>query len=289
MALDSVPPLDTSTNTSPYAIPERFWEIIRTYFIEHYNCHFTEEFPKHNVDRATIAWRILRRWPGGGGENVATARGPTHAKYVKAVEQGYVVEHTQQQQKIIYEYGIFGTSSAQVNEIAWDFENAILEAVGIIQGEIPGFQFSFDEQIGDTAYQWRQQEELMVRTLRFIALVPIRRKGLRKTIEYVKKTVLMGRMSAYKQLKRNTASSSLYIPLQSNQKLTNVFMISLYVTGGTKPLLQDVDYALKTDENQNLYIEWNSNGVNPAVGETFKVDYEFAPIVQTNVISKSSN
>jgi hypothetical protein len=273
--------LDSSGYVNPYQVPQIIWSLIQEQFSEKYGVEVTDMFPAERVERPTIAWRIYNRVPGGGKEGLTNAKGSNFRKIESRDENGRINLLYVQEQRVTYEFAVFGPTNQVAEDIAWDLELAILETVGELQQLIPGFHMFFLEQIGDTTLAWRRQDELCVRTLRFLCQFPVKRIQSEKTIDTISKNIAFGEYRDRKTVTRTSDSDVFYIPVNANQRVKAVLLVGLYDTSGeVKPLVQGTDYDVLIDENQVRYIKWLKHGVSPSVGESFRVDFLYAPLVR---------
>lgn len=275
-------PTQTQTSPSPYAVPKIIWSAVEQYFIDKYNVEVVEEFPQERVSKPTITWRILRRTPGGGSNGVANASGPNYRRTIRKSNDGNIYESYEQIFRVVYEYAIFGTSTAEVEDIAWDFESMVLSAIVALKTQIIGSNIRFIEQYGDHNYDWKHQDELMVRVLRYEAEIPIRRIVTQKQLDYIQVNAWVGVIPTNNTFTRTSTNAAFYIPCEGNQKVTQILRVYRFVGGDPShliPLRKDVDYCLKHDDNGILYMEWlDSVGATPALNEKFEVDFTLSQL-----------
>lgn len=281
--------IDTAGYLNPYQVPKLIWSLIQEHFEEKYRVEVTTSYPDKKVTKPSITWRIFSRVPGGGKDGQTNSKGMNFRKIEKRDEQGRVHTLYIQEQRVTYEFAVFAPSNEAVEEIAWDLELAILEVVGEMQTLVPGFHMVFQEQIGDSTLLWRRQDELNVRTLRFLAQVPVKRVNIETSLDTIIKNVGFGSVRNRKTVTRSTDSSSFYIPVAADQRVTNILLITLYDGNNLKPLVKDTDYKEKIDSNQVHYIEWLEHGISPAVGESFRVEYIYEPLVRDYYITENTS
>lgn len=289
MASNPIVPEDSKANISPYRIPKLIWSLVEEYFENKYKVAISDAYPTSRVERPTIVWRIFRRTPGGGKTGVAQARGASYKGVYDRDAEGNLAAIKQQHQKILLDFMVYGVNTQEVEDIAWDLENAVLETEGEIQKIFGGgFSLHFSEQIQDTSMSWRQQDDLVVRTVRFEVLFQINYSTTLIGLKSVVFTQLQGReLLTSQNFTRSSASTTFYIPVDSNKRVLSILVI--YIVDGTRrmPLQMKVDYNVLPDANGIYYIEWiDDYGRTPNVGDTFYVDYEIAPLVTTRTLSK---
>jgi len=266
---------DTQANISPYDIFKRLWAYLEPYFEAKWKIQLTQQFPRITVDGPVIAWRILRRTPGKGNNKVVHGKGANFTKFVKS-EDGVIYENYSQFQTIIFEAVIVCISAVECDEIAWAFENALIQASGLVQRDIDGFSLTFMEQIGDTNMSWRTQDDLVVRTCRFEAVVPITYTKLTPEINRVDKYDTSGYTTLTQTYRRTTDSTTFYIPSTAG-RVVKIHQLALFDSVNQyTPLLDKVDYLIKEDENKIAFIEWITDGRNPEVGEDFQIRFDIA-------------
>jgi hypothetical protein len=267
---------DTQASLSPYSVGKILWNFVEPYFVQNYEIQVTEQYPQSRLEAPTITWRTLRRTPGRGANKVVTGKGANFSRFLKAAD-GLVYEIYAQVQTIILEYAIFGTSSTEVDTIAWDFENAIQQAAGQVQLLHEGFTLTFMEQIGDTNMDWRSQDDLNVRTCRFECSVPIMYTRTTPELVRIEKYDIAGYNTLRTTVTRDSDSTTYSITAPASGRVVRIHEVSLFESDGTfTPLLEKVDYLIKKDGNQVAYIEWITQGKKPEVGADFSVRYDIA-------------
>jgi hypothetical protein len=278
---------DSQSDVNPAHIPKMIWMYLEPYFTKTYDLNYVDAFPDKAVDRPTITWRMFHCKPGGGERGVMHSRGPTFSGTKKITPEGSVIEEYRQQFMVTYEFAVFGTSNAQVDDIAWDLHNGVLQTVGLMQEQLTGFTCSFLEQIGDSTLLWRAQDELMIRTLRFICTVPVRYSRVLPQLRFFHKTIQSGRMFVQgSRVTRTDSDPIYYVPVDEDKKVVGIVAIFLMTTSNLQPLLQGTDYQVLKDEDNEVYIRWEDDyGKVPAVGEDFRVDYEVSQIITSSDVN----
>lgn len=287
MATAQITPEDAQANINPYKVPAMIWDLISTYFVSKYKIKVSDLDPQTPVDGVTVVWRVFRRTPGRVGSSIH-GKGPNFTGYRTKDEDGNLVSVFTQTQTVLIEYMVYGTSTDEVESVAWDLENAVLETEGEIQKVLGGFQISFDQQTIDTSLSWRQQDDLVIRTVRFEALIQVKYLKSSPSLRSVYLTKIFGRLRLDQQrFTRDTSNTKFYIPVDDDQTVLSVLQV--YAISGTtrKPLIMKTDYYVDAD-SEGVYLEWiDDYGVTPGVGEDFIVDYEIAPLVITTPLTTS--
>lgn len=279
----------TLTNVAPHEVPQRMWSLLETYFEGKYKVQVSDTFPWEPVSQPTIVWRILKRKPGGGKEGILQSRGPSYSHKRGTDGSGLVHEIHTQTFKVTYEFSIFAPSGAEADKFAWDLEQALWQLIGRIQEALPGFAMSFSEQLGESSMALAKQESILVRTLRYEAVVPVRYEELIPELRQVEVYMKVGGiLKENVRFIRETSSTRFDIPVEDGDALKLVYRIILDPGTGLKPLVEGTDYKIRTDpETGILYIEWLEDfGLVPAVGESFLVNYELTPIVAIRNITR---
>ena len=266
------------TNISPYEVPKRIWGLIEKYFEANYKIQVAKVRPTARVETATICWRTQHRRPGAGKEGILNARGPSFSHTRGTDPTGLVHEVQTQHHTVIYEFSVFGTSNDEADRIAWDLECALLQVTGLIQEIVPGFNWSFDQQLGDTDLSWKGQDDLMVRTIRWEAVVPVRYLDLIPELKRVEMVVSVNstQKRAVKFTRTSTDTTRFDIPVNSGEKVLRINRIILGEGRQAKLLSQDTDWVETLDPTTRLlYVEWKDEyGLTPTMGQTFLVDFE---------------
>lgn len=273
---------DTQSNTNPYDFFNEVYKLVEPYFVNKYNLKVLQQFPTTTCDGPSITWRILSRVPGGGKSGHLQATGPSYSHPRSNDEFGQFTEIYTQHHKIIYEFALFSTSNAEVNELAWDWEQALLNVIGPLQIKFPGLTMAFDSQYSDGALSWRTQDELMMRTLRFQVVLPIRYKHILKELRTVIiNPIIHSKGSTTGRVVRQAGDNNLYfisnapsgclaysISVVQRQKISELDPVML--TAG-------VDYRIRRRKDRSVYVEWIPEGAPPSVGDAFCIYYTYGP------------
>ena len=281
---------DSKVDVNPYEITDLIWDLISPYFVSKYKVDYRESYPSKEVTRATIVSLINKRTPGREGSKIH-GKGENFLKFLQTTTDGFVQEVYVQQQEIFLEYIVFSTSTAEVKRIAWDLEQAILETVGVLQAKIEGFQLHFEQQMQDSSMLLRQQDEMIKRSIKFRALLPIKYVRLVPELRFIEVLDSWGSISISSSgLSRDSSEKNYYIPVQTGQRVNaikNVFLKSDTYPFEWEPLILNTDYYVKRDSDHIRYIQWNDTyGRVPLVGQEFKVFYEITQIMKSSSIKK---
>jgi hypothetical protein len=279
----STPPIDSRADINPNLLGQYVYEYIGPYFKQKYGLQYVEQYPKERVTTPSITWRVYKRVPGGGKHGVAQARGASFSRTNSTDEYGNVIEDHKQQHQIVMEYAIFGTSSDEVDNIAWDLENAIVDCEGILQRKIEGFGLSFDQMLGDSNLSWRDQDDLNVRTLRFTFLVPVR---YRVVIPQLKEIILQTNVGLYRNITTpQTRTASEYFEITDVERVMEIASVLKQKAGSSTvyPLYQGFDYqVVRNAETGNVKIKWlDQQGAPPDIGDLFVVEYLYSATAST--------
>jgi len=282
----AVLPTDTRADVNPYAIGSYIYDLIGEFFVNKYKLAYSESYPKEAVTQPTITWRIYRRVPGGGQHGIAQSRGASYSGTMGTDEFGQLVETHKQQFRITLEFAVFGTSNTEVNSLAWDLENAINDCEGLLQLQFPGLVLVFEQQMGDSNYDWKSQDDLNVRTIRYTIVLPVRYKVILPELrEIVVETRVGSYIDVTERLTR-TSSNSLYVPIpnKSTFTITDIKSIVKFRSNSSElsNLYAGIDYQVVRMDDNTIQIKWlDDAGTPPQVGEDFVIEYLFAPTVTT--------
>lgn len=279
---------DTQVDVNPYEVTDKIWALIEDYFKNKYDVELSEAYPSKIVTRPTIVCLVQNRTPGRQGSKIH-GKGSNFLKFLKTSPDGYVHELHVQQQELTIEYSIYTVSTAEVKRIAWDLERAVLETVGVLQNEIEGFQLYFEQQTMDSSMLWKQQDELVKRTIKFRALLPVKFVKLVPELRFIEKIESWGSQGINGTVFTRTSSDKNFlIPTVSGQIVTNINFV--YVQDTEYPynwdaLERGTDWFMRKNDQQSMYLEWNDEyGKVPTTGQTFRVDYNVARrTIQSNV------
>jgi len=275
---------DSQAEVNPYEIPDLIWGLIEEQFKTEYSVDITESFPNEVVSKPTIVVTVLRRTPGKEGSKL-TGKGANYAKYIKTTPEGLVHEAYIQYQQMIIEYSIYAITTAEVKRIAWDLERAVLETVGILQQQIEGFQMHFDQQTADSSLFYRQQDELVKRTIRFSVLVPVKLVRLKKETRSIEVNTRMGRQPVINSSHIRETSEKAYKEISDTGYVSCISNVFLEKDNEWVQLKNGTDYYVRRNTNGSVYIEWNDDFGNvPSVGDEFRIDYELSIRIESKNI-----
>lgn len=278
----------TLTSVDPYKVPRMLWSLLETFFEQKYNVTLTQAFPKERVTQPVIAWRIRRRVPGGGKDGTLNRRGPSHTRFAGTDNSGMSHEIQTQQHIVLYEFHVFAATANQADEIAWDLEQSLNQAVGPMQDLIRGFSMTFDIQEEDMAAKARSTDDLNVRSLRYEVGLPIRYEDIVPAMRQVAITYsLRSESKTSIEFLRDTASARFDIPVVNDNRVTRIQRLYRTIQGQLRPLKEDVDYQVLIDpDSEALYINWlDEYGSTPAVNTTFFADYDLSQIIEDKELS----
>lgn len=278
---------DNFTDLNPYEVPKKFWDIISPYFEGKYKVSLAESFPMERVERPTIVWRTFSRTRFATKGSKGGRLDRTYHSVIDHTDQGELVVRGFQFQTVYYDWIVFATSPQEADQIAWDLENALIQTTNILASSFSGFDMWFERQLGDVNLLWRQQDELLVRHLRFIARVPIKTTQIIPELKMITIKQHYGTFRRSAELYTRDASAGLYfhVPLPSSQLVHRILLITIPTSGTYKPLVEDIDYSVLFGPYGDQYVKWNDEyGAPPAVGQEFLVDYLYHPLVTTTNI-----
>lgn len=272
---------DSAANISPYDIGYEIYKLCADYFSNKWDLKVVENFPEERCAGPTITWRILRRTPGGGKNNIMQSRGPTYTHDRSVDEFGQYLEIHTQTHQITYEFAIFGNSNPEVNAVAWDWENAMLDVIGPLQVKFPGLTMAFESQQPDSAMTWRIQDEIMVRYLRYLIVLPIRYKVILPELRNIniKPSLVTNSTSTGRITREANDNNEYHITPPTGNKVTGIIIVQKQSSTDANPvkLYPGVDYQVVVKKDLTVYIKWLSEGAPPAVGDSFFVIYNFGP------------
>lgn len=245
-------------------------------YFSKYHLKFAGAFNNEPLIGPSIVWGVHSRVPGNAGGK-AMSRGATHSKFRETTSDGLVPEDVMQYHTVVYEYVVVGSSSEEVDEIAWDLENFVRIAAGSVAETIVGFSMVFSEELSDRNMARNAQDDILRRTLRFIAQVPIHYDRYHTELRQIRHQYAMGRVQKQSgRLTRSSASTRYDIEVDDGQRVSTVLAIFKFNSNSTTTHLhENVDYRLYLDrDTQTLYIQWDDDyGAPPSVGQDFRVDY----------------
>jgi hypothetical protein len=261
---------------NPYKLGKYMYSIVAEYLETKYNVTLTEEYPKEKVSQPTICVRTFKRSLGGGKHGTARNSGPTFSRELGYEDYDQNIEQLRSDQNILLEFAVFGTSSSEAEDIAWDLETLLVESEGIFQTDFEGLVLVFNGQMTDGNFSWRQQDELNIRTFRFQVILPIRYKRILPRLKEIKYERTVGKSLEGSTLLIRTASESTYeiTSSKSNLKIVGIEAIRKQRGSSYFTLIKGVDFQEQIDVEGNASIIWLDDvGAPPLLGERFYVDY----------------
>ncbi len=275
---------DSQADLNPYEVPDMIWSLIEEQFRTKYDVDITEAFPNEVVTKPTIVVTVIRRTPGKEGSKL-TGKGANYAKFIKTTPEGLVHEAFIQYQQMLLEYSIYAITTAEVKRIAWDLERAVLETVGILQKTIEGFQMHFDQQTADSSLFYRQQDELVKRTIRFSVLVPVKFVRLKQETRFIEVNTYMGRQPVINSSHTRLTSDWEYKEISDTGYVSTISNVFVERDSEWIQLKVGTDYFIRRNRDGSIYFEWNDDFGNvPIVGEEFRIDYELSLRVESRNI-----
>lgn len=279
--------VDNRALISPYKIGQYIWEIVSPYF-EKYDIAISEAYPQEKVSKPTVVWKTRNRKPGSDGGRIRS-KGATYAGHLGVSNDGLIDEFHQMDYTLMLEFSVFGTSSAVLDDIAWDLENAIKDAEGPLQRKIKGFAIHFSEQWSDQGLSVRLHDAVIYRTLIFQVLVPVWYIKRFRQIRGVDIAFFAGRL-AYQGIEftRTSLEETFTIPVDKYKLVTDIIEITIVRNNEIVILERDTDYTVEQAAvGHSQIIRWNDDhGLVPAVDENFRVTYAVASRFLANVYKK---
>lgn len=263
----------TQTSLEPYSVPRKLWEIIGPVFKTKFNVEMSETFPQERITTTTIVWNIHSRRPGVEGKR--QQRGSSFTNSVRSTEDGKGIDEYTQYYDIYYDFFVFAQSSVEADRISWALEQALDYGKVVLRSIDPGITFTFEEQVPDTSFIYRTQDELIMRGIRYRCTLPVRTPKTFQLLESINLYMIYGPTTKVSRTSRSSTSTRYSPPTGSNEYVLGITGISLYLNNEEVFLLLDTDYWIKRDhETGSVYVEWNDElGRPPAINEQFTVYY----------------
>jgi len=266
---------------TPYGLPLAIWDLIEQNWTDK-NILFTQSYPREDVKRPTIVWKIYRRVPGREGLETNKPRFRMQIEDVDDPSISY--DQYAQYMTIIYQFDIFGINNASVNELTEEFDELMFYVTPALK-ELGVSEWLFEEQLIDTELERQVSQELYKRTLRFrcilerkfIKAVPtIQSIWVQQGIEAAQKKenelVIRGSSTTRDQLENLWVSNVWSVTKEFKLEFSSVY------TSGTQ-YLEGVDYnvVLIAPTGQS-YIDWIQGSKHPLPGEGYYVTYFYRNI-----------
>lgn len=268
---------DHISDINPLQAPRLAWEYIEPY-LSKYNVEFKQAYPDVPIEGPTITWKIFQRKPGQGPNASRNKK-----RYLDHRSEG---DNTVQVRDLGYytllvDYVIYDDSSSVLDNLTWDFENALLEAESPLQTRYAGFHIRFISQEPDGNDTVRKPE-FKNRTLRFEFIVPVHYKRVFREIRNID-IQLWGNELAYIDVEFTYDGSLVTeFDLPTYKNIAVVHSIKRkFDSLGYKTLDPGTDYSVKRAAKDRVYIEWNEFGSVPDNGETFWITYTVSTVIAT--------
>lgn len=271
---------------NPYNLPEKIWTIVRERLQKKWKCDFTQDRPTELVERPRIVWSIYSRTPGSFSRTGKTS-GASFSTLLP-VDGTNLPSEFVQSQMVYYDFEVYARTNADLNELAWEFEQAVQSTVGPLQGEIDQFLLAFDQQLSDkmSVRTVKGDDEISRRVLRFAVQLPIRYKTFSTPIEVVEIKEIGGWQRAVRQefTMDSTMAPRFDVPLPSDgAEIYSIDLVEVRRDDYTwKLLVPSTDYTVTKDpDTRNAYIEWTEYGITPLEDQVFRVDYHYVAYRKT--------
>lgn len=258
-------------NNNPYEIGERIWNVIQSNFTA-YNVQVAQSFPTKPVTQNTISWRILQRTAGTGENNQFQSTGKQPSGYLGTTSDGIYLEEVTQTYQIDLQFGVFGNSSIEVNKIAWDLEQAVLSSKAFLQLDDSQIQVKFLRQSATDNFQVQNQDEIVTQYLVFRIVLPARFIDAKPEIRQIDLAFRM-KLQWHAFIQERNSTVNTFIVNINNLPIDAINQVSIYRNSNWIKLKEKVDFTLARKSTSNdIVLTWLSTGLNPIVGETFKVE-----------------
>lgn len=282
MPVEGVNSRDFITDVNPYRLPSIIWELVSPY-MRKYDVQFSEKAPREQVGKPLITWKIIRRVPGTR-ERGGKSTGPTFSHRLNRTSENFNVEAYQADFRIWLEYTVYGNSSTEIDDIAWDLENAVRDTSGTLESNIPGFKLKFSEQSTDQLLK-NTPPELSVRTLLFEVHLPVTYTRQIRALKEIQLEMLAGR-AVYQDaaFTRDSPNDSYDIDVGDYKYVVQIWLITITRSGEVIRLKPGTDYTIEFAEGApRVFIRWNDeSGLTPAVEEEFRVSYSVSTSFMVN-------
>jgi hypothetical protein len=261
-------------NNNPYEVGERIWEVIKDNFNK-YKVVVTQSFPTAPVTQNTISWRIQSRTPGTGEDNQHQSRGAQPTSWLGTTADGIYLSELTQTMQIDLQFGVFGSSSSEVNKIAWDLEQAVINSKYELQKDDSQIQVVFQRRSAQDTFQMRNLDDLSTQFITFRVVLPIRYIDAKPEIRKIQLAFRDGLRLTSKTQNRSSSTETFSIS-HNGLPLEAITQVSIYKNSNWIKLTKKVDYTLtRKEKSTEIILTWVTSGLNPAIGETFKVEYTY--------------
>lgn len=259
---------DTVSDINPLAYPDLLWEYTKEY-LKQYKVSYYKNAPQVPIKGNTITWKILNRKPG----NLKRERQNPQPIGQTRLLDNTVVQHYEMLFTIMVEFHVYSTSSSTLEDLAWDFENTLLNSARAeILMSYPAFDIKFVNQEADSIVEKSDLERIR---LQFQLIVPVNfQKIYRKLTGY--EVQLWGHKLASIDVPfTNTSLETFEIPLNDNTVVCHIISIKRDIGNDEDlELLPGTDYKIEINPTTgSRYITWIENGSIPELNEEFWVTY----------------
>lgn len=263
----------TQTSLDPYSVPRKLWEVLEPILKNKFQVEMSETFPQDRVAGNVVVWDIHSRRPGVDGKRQQTGASYTNTR--GSTQDGKGIEEYTQTYTIFYDFFVFSQSSIEADRIIWTLEQCLNYGRVLLRSVDPGITFTFEEQVPDTSFIWRTQDELIVRGIRYRCTLPVRSPKAFQLLSSIQLFSVFGPIQKVVKDIRSSTSVRYDPPIQTNEYVLGVVGVSLYLNNEEVFLLLDTDYWVKRDsDTTSVYVEWNDElGRPPQVNEQFTIYY----------------
>lgn len=243
-------------------VPEEIWRVL-----EHWHSSrkisFTSAFPRERVDGPTIVWKLISRLPG---KELVETRKPRLRTQIK--NNTNITDYLAQWMTITYQFDVLDVSAEAVNILAEDWDSAVLSTIPFLK-EKGVENFYFTQQLQDDTLQWVRQDELQVRSFRYMCILPYYYVNTKKAIRDILIRTNSDPQSETVAITRGSGTYDEYPELN----VDIIYTVYQPLTEGDKKIFaKGIDYRIQPQQDGSCQLLWLQYGAQPAEGETYYVD-----------------
>lgn len=282
--LSQITDADTLVDLNPYQYVQKIWEVVNPY-LEKYNVEFTRYHGSIEITRPTIVW-LISRVPsdsitkhGSLGANEWSSLGSVEGKEIVAKSRTVLMYIT---------FIIAGAQGALLDDLCWDFENALESASPNLKEFNPANNMVLERVNTLRPSLWNLATTVQGYELEVKCILRLRSIQQMQRVNAVHINEIVRAGISYEVLTREDdteASLSVYLSPNAGLRVTNIGGVYLYLDNSqpddstAEELIVNTDYTVHKDpETQNLYLKWDTLGKIPAVGDSFKVVYQVSSV-----------
>lgn len=242
-------------------VPKEIWKLLEPWHSTR-KVNFTQAFPRERVDGSTIVWRMISRFPGK--ENSET-RKPRLRTSIKRNSQ--LINYDAQWQTITYQFDILDVSNDAVDILAEEWDSVVQKTVPFLM-EKGVEHFLFSQQLQDETLQWARQDELHVRSFRYLCILPYYYVNTKQAIRDIYLNTKQDLIHECVPITRGSGTYDVY----PDSDVDVVLSVHQLIGDDKQLFTPNVDYRVLQQTDSSCQLLWLQYGAQPETDEVYFVE-----------------